>query len=75
MKGMIGIEHNDIGVVVTHVPGRRKPQLCVVLDSEPYPVASFASEGRADWFLYMMQEFLGGDFDEAVQRYRREKLQ
>ena len=60
MTGRIGIENNGIAVIVTHVPGRRKPQLCLVINgNEEYPVAAFTSEGRADWFLGVMEEFFG----------------
>lgn len=59
MTGRIGIENNGIAVIVTHVPTRRKPQLCLVIDNEEYPVAAFTSEGRADWFLGVMEEFFG----------------
>ena len=57
MTGKIGIENNGIQVVVEHIPGRRRPMLCIISDGERFPVASFTSEGRADFFLTAMQEF------------------
>ena len=57
MKGRIGVENNGITVVVEHIPGRRHPMLCIISDGECFPVASFTSEGRADFFLTAMQEF------------------
>ena len=59
MTGRIGIENNGIQVVVTHLPRRRKPQLCLEIDGEIFPVAAFANEGRANWFLGVMEEFFG----------------
>lgn len=60
MKGRIGIEKNGIQVIVTHVPNRRNPVLAIVINgNEEYPVAVFTNEGRADWFIEMMEEFIG----------------
>ena len=60
MTGRIGIENNGIAVIVTHIPERKKPVLSIEINgNEEYPVACFMSEGRADWFLTMMQEFFG----------------
>lgn len=63
MTGKIGIENNGIQVVVEHIPGRRHPMLCIISDNECFPVASFTSEGRADFFLTAMQEF----FEQKLQ--------
>ena len=65
MTGKIGIEHNGIQIVVTHVPGRRRPSLCIISDGECFPVASFTSEGRADFFLTAAQEFFGQKLQQA----------
>ena len=59
MEGTVGIERNEIKVIVTHVPNRRNPVLAVVINgNEEYPVAKFTNEGRADWFIEVMKEFL-----------------
>jgi hypothetical protein len=65
MKGRIGVENNGIQIVVTHVPGRRRPSLCIISDGECFPVASFTSEGRADFFLTAAQEFFGQKLQQA----------
>ena len=60
MKGIIGVENNGVAILVMHIPERKKPVLAVRINgNENYSVATFTSEGRADWFLTMMQDFFG----------------
>ena len=58
MTGRIGMELNDIAVVVEHIPMRKKPCLMVKPQGENawYKVASFNSEETADWFLTQMSK-------------------
>ena len=61
MKDIVGIERNGIKLIVHHIPRRRNPVLSVVINgNEEYPVAKFTNEGRADWFLNIMEEFFKG---------------
>lgn len=58
MNGIVGVEKNGIKVIVTHQPNRRNPVLAIVINgNEEYPVARFTNEGRADWFINVMEEF------------------
>lgn len=57
MKERYGVESNGIKVYVTHLPNRRKACLCVEVDNMIRPVASFISDGQAEWFLSVMSEF------------------
>ena len=59
MTGRIGYERNGITMLVTHIPERKKPCLCLLIDNEEFFVGTFASEGRADFFLSVMEEFFG----------------
>ena len=61
MTGRIGIEFNDVAVVVEHLPERKKPCLMVKPKGENcyYKVASFNSERTADWFLTQMTDLFG----------------
>ena len=61
MTGRIGINLNGYEVVVEHIPQRKKPCLMVKPHGENayYKVASFNSEGTADWFLTQMQRMFG----------------
>jgi len=58
MRGRIGMELNDVSVVVEHIPERKKPCLVVKPQGENcwYKVASFNSEDTADWFLTQMSK-------------------
>ena len=61
MTGRVGVERNDIQVLVEHMPYRKKPCLSVQIGNCVYKVASFNSEETADWFLEIMEEFFGGE--------------
>ena len=56
MQGMVTLEKNGIKIVITHMPGRKKPCLAVQIDSCITKVASFNSEVEADWFIESLEE-------------------
>lgn len=64
MKGMVTLEKNGIKILITHLPGRKKPCLVVQIDNCIYKVASFNDETTADWFIEILEEmFVKGEED------------
>ena len=56
MKGVVTMKKNGIELCITHLPGLKKPCLCVKIDCCIYKVASFNDEEMADWFIEIAEE-------------------
>lgn len=67
MSNLGSIVRGDERIYVTHVPGRKKPMLCIGNGNVIRPVASFSSEEEAEEFFNILLDWFGLPKEEETE--------
>lgn len=59
MSNLGGIGRGNEHIYITHVPGRKKPVLCIGNEYVIQPIASFSSEEYAEGFYKLLLKWFG----------------
>ena len=59
MSNLGGIGRGNEHIYITHVPGRKRPMLCIGNGNVIHPIASFSSEENAEVFYKMLLDWFG----------------
>ena len=65
MSELGGIRRGNEVISITHIPGRKKPCLCIENECTIYPIAYFQSEEYAEKFYKMLLDWLGLEQEKA----------